>query len=361
MSGFGNPIIGALGQLIRSAIRSVNYVAGLTGWQISRDGDAEFSNLTARGSLEAKDPDGSYVKITTDPTLGALVEMRPPDTAGTTIVPGRVSSGLNPDSGETGITIVGPNVDAGGTAQIVLSSSGFWGGELSMTSGYFWLTSTGGTSWVVNGDWEIAHEVAPNSFLIHFQVQQDGSVYCDRIQTSPAVGSSDTFGGDVFISGDLNVSGIGESRYILFSTLSKTNSTTLSDIPTDKTISLKANSKYIAEVYVSYDGPTAANAKFAWAASSATVVAARNITALAVGSASNVNGSVQLIRRGLTTAQAVATTAGVANAFQVYQEWTEFTNPDAVARTVTLQFAQNTLNATPSVVQSGYLRITRVA
>lgn len=52
MSGFSNPIANALGQLVRTALKSVNYVAGISGWQITRDGNAEFNNATIRGALE---------------------------------------------------------------------------------------------------------------------------------------------------------------------------------------------------------------------------------------------------------------------------------------------------------------------
>ncbi len=37
--------------LVREAIQSQNFVAGTSGWQIKANGDAEFSNLIARGSL----------------------------------------------------------------------------------------------------------------------------------------------------------------------------------------------------------------------------------------------------------------------------------------------------------------------
>jgi hypothetical protein len=49
--GFTNPILGGLGTLIRAAIRSPNYVAGLAGWSINKDGSAEFNNLVSRGDF----------------------------------------------------------------------------------------------------------------------------------------------------------------------------------------------------------------------------------------------------------------------------------------------------------------------
>lgn len=48
--GFSDQILGGVGTLIRKFIKSRNYVAGSAGWQITNDGNAEFNNLTARGS-----------------------------------------------------------------------------------------------------------------------------------------------------------------------------------------------------------------------------------------------------------------------------------------------------------------------
>jgi hypothetical protein len=62
---FSNPIAGGIGTLIRAWLRSVNYVAGLTGWQISKDGDAEFNNATIRGQIYVSGDDGAYITIAT--------------------------------------------------------------------------------------------------------------------------------------------------------------------------------------------------------------------------------------------------------------------------------------------------------
>ena len=49
---FSNPVVGGLfGELIRAAIRSPNYVTGVSGWTINRDGSAEFNNVTIRLDL----------------------------------------------------------------------------------------------------------------------------------------------------------------------------------------------------------------------------------------------------------------------------------------------------------------------
>jgi len=47
---FNNPIVGGT-TLIREAIKSPNYVPGVSGWSINKDGSAEFNDVTIRGSL----------------------------------------------------------------------------------------------------------------------------------------------------------------------------------------------------------------------------------------------------------------------------------------------------------------------
>lgn len=53
MTGFSNAIVGGMETLIRSAIRSANYVANVAGWRIAKDGSAELNTATIRGSLSA--------------------------------------------------------------------------------------------------------------------------------------------------------------------------------------------------------------------------------------------------------------------------------------------------------------------
>lgn len=49
--GFSNFVANASGMLVRTVLKSANYVAGSLGWQIGKDGSAEFNNATIRGSL----------------------------------------------------------------------------------------------------------------------------------------------------------------------------------------------------------------------------------------------------------------------------------------------------------------------
>jgi hypothetical protein len=45
--------------LVRDSIQSEGFVSGSTGWSIQRDGDAEFNDVTVRGSLQVSDSGGT--------------------------------------------------------------------------------------------------------------------------------------------------------------------------------------------------------------------------------------------------------------------------------------------------------------
>lgn len=62
---FGDPIV-AGHILVRDAIQSPNFAAGVSGWQINRDGSAEFNNATIRGDLIVTDTATSFLEITGD-------------------------------------------------------------------------------------------------------------------------------------------------------------------------------------------------------------------------------------------------------------------------------------------------------
>lgn len=49
--GFTNEVIGGQASLVRSAIKSPNYVHSISGWTVNKDGSAEFNNVTIRGSI----------------------------------------------------------------------------------------------------------------------------------------------------------------------------------------------------------------------------------------------------------------------------------------------------------------------
>lgn len=49
---YSQPIVGG-NVLLRQEMRSENYVQGVSGWRITRDGDAEFNDIVARGDITA--------------------------------------------------------------------------------------------------------------------------------------------------------------------------------------------------------------------------------------------------------------------------------------------------------------------
>lgn len=53
MGGFSNAVVGGAEFLIRSAIKSANYILNVSGWRIAKDGSAEFNSAVVRGSLSA--------------------------------------------------------------------------------------------------------------------------------------------------------------------------------------------------------------------------------------------------------------------------------------------------------------------
>lgn len=69
---FRDPIV-AGDQLVRNRIRSPNYVTGVAGWTINRDGSAEFNNVVVRGTVIAADfRSNNYVANTTGFDLNGI-------------------------------------------------------------------------------------------------------------------------------------------------------------------------------------------------------------------------------------------------------------------------------------------------
>jgi len=71
---FSNEITGANGGLVRNWIQSPNYIAGSTGWRISKDGSAEFNNGTFRGSIEVGSLAGQHFWVN-NPNTGDVIDV----------------------------------------------------------------------------------------------------------------------------------------------------------------------------------------------------------------------------------------------------------------------------------------------
>ena len=51
--GWMNPVVGDEGNLTIDKIQSPGFISGVQGWQIRKDGGAEFNDITARGTLQS--------------------------------------------------------------------------------------------------------------------------------------------------------------------------------------------------------------------------------------------------------------------------------------------------------------------
>jgi hypothetical protein len=55
VSGFSHDIAGGSGNLIVTSLQSPNFQSGEEGWQVAKDGSAQFNNLEIRGTFNGSD------------------------------------------------------------------------------------------------------------------------------------------------------------------------------------------------------------------------------------------------------------------------------------------------------------------
>lgn len=144
---FSNPIVAGT-SLVRSAIKSPNYVVGVAGWTINADGFAEFANLSiVNGTVVVKFTDGSYQKIyggnytyhnaSTATVPGTWLALQPPNQVGSTYQPGVI--GATEFGPQPAIVIASPwdsSLPSDWTSEINLGSRGIAGGsaEIDMSA-----------------------------------------------------------------------------------------------------------------------------------------------------------------------------------------------------------------------------------
>lgn len=117
---FSNPILGGAGALVRQSIHSPDYVAGVSGWTINKDGFAEFNDVTLRGDLHIVGDDGSEVWIR-EKNNAAVVQLYPPNLPATGDPANLVgyNNGSLPE-----LLMLGPNTNSGLAADIHLRTDG---------------------------------------------------------------------------------------------------------------------------------------------------------------------------------------------------------------------------------------------
>jgi hypothetical protein len=121
-SSWSNPIAAGDGSLIYPALKSPNYVPNTNGWQIGRNGGAEFFSLLVRaGSMTVRNQtSGASVSIT--PTE---VGFYPPDPINVDKIPGFIKATLVDDAatGYGQLSLQSASVDATQASQIAMRSS----------------------------------------------------------------------------------------------------------------------------------------------------------------------------------------------------------------------------------------------
>jgi hypothetical protein len=122
---FEDPIAAGDGSLIFPALKSPNFSAGVSGWRISRNGDAEFNNVVIRGEVDINGNNNSYIRIYTAAQGGGV------NAAVYEYDPGKYSDNAFPDPGAgqiIGKTFTTP--DHRGSLQLVSPLSGTAAGSL---------------------------------------------------------------------------------------------------------------------------------------------------------------------------------------------------------------------------------------
>lgn len=90
---FTNPIVAGT-TLIRESIKSPDYVAGVSGWSINRDGTAEFNDVTLRGTLIINGPNGSQIRGEVNNSGSAAFFFTPPTAPSQTWIDAALVEGI---------------------------------------------------------------------------------------------------------------------------------------------------------------------------------------------------------------------------------------------------------------------------
>lgn len=117
---FTDPVVAGT-TLIRAAIRSPDYVPGVSGWSINRDGSAEFNDAVFRGEVLVRGSNGGYIQIWNDGG-DASIDLMPDDEPGFTFDAADIIAASNPTS--AGLTLSGPTaigVPTGAVPQLFLA------------------------------------------------------------------------------------------------------------------------------------------------------------------------------------------------------------------------------------------------
>lgn len=183
---FSDPLIGGTGALIRAVIKSVNFVAGLSGWAIFKDGSYEFGEGgTFRGDLSVVSPSGSEVQVFAD-AVSARITLLPPDsvTPGVTFQPGQLFTTSASDEPE--LVLAGPLVNPGGPFAEIDIGASFSQSTMSILADLIVMGDSGvGSSVTIQS---LALRVGPDQS----DIGRGRAAYAGDTSDSGTVGNADT-------------------------------------------------------------------------------------------------------------------------------------------------------------------------
>lgn len=183
---FSNPIIGGAGTLIRQAIQSPDFVTGVSGWAIRRDGTVEFSDGEFRGDISGATGTFSGTVSASNVTAGTLSA-----TMGITGKIRTAASGARVELDGAGVRAY----DSGGTNTVNIASTGS-----ATIEGDFATGRSGGSSAYVT-----MNDASDRSTISFWNAAGSNDAYINSPQTSgvPTVGIN---------SGTFNISGTTPGR-----------------------------------------------------------------------------------------------------------------------------------------------------
>ncbi|MFE9102951.1 hypothetical protein [Actinomadura geliboluensis] len=229
---FGNPIIGGNGTLVRQAMQSEGFQSGVTGWRVTREGDAEFNDVVVRGDLDVGTAT-QYVKV----------YRAPPPIDGPAIV-------FNSDrtTYTDGFIRAIPSGPGGAYATLFLSSpegTGQSAAQLTLESGSGAKRRVIGVSGDLNVNGDLSVEPAAGSEVLR----------------AGAAG--------VTVTGSLTVSGVGQRQTATTSAdQTRTNSTAL--LNTALTLPVVSGGVYTGRAVIWYTATASNDLVYAWSVPSGT-------------------------------------------------------------------------------------------
>jgi hypothetical protein len=150
---FNNSILAGT-TLVRDAMKSENYVAGTAGWQISRNGDAEFNNLVARGSFISGDGTGKHIAIDGSTGLIEFYTGDPEEAA-----PGSIQAQVNTPDPMAVLSMLLTSPESSAPTQVATISLSSQGGNANGSNIFFSAETIGVTDAIEISTSETWHNI----------------------------------------------------------------------------------------------------------------------------------------------------------------------------------------------------------